>query len=61
MGSAQVSELHANFIITDRGGSAADVRALGDAVRATVEERFDVRLAYEIEFVGDWPAAGDGA
>lgn len=56
IGSAQVSELHANFIVTDRGGSAADVRALGDAVRATVEERFDVRLAYEIEFVGDWPA-----
>jgi UDP-N-acetylmuramate dehydrogenase len=61
IGSAQVSELHANFIITDRGGSAADVRALGDAVRATVEQRFDVRLAYEIEFVGDWPAAGDDA
>jgi hypothetical protein len=32
-------------------------------VRATVEERFDVRLAYEIEFVGDWaevPAADGG-
>ena len=55
VGSARVSELHANFIVTDRGGSAADVRALGDTVRATVEERFDVRLAYEIEFVGDWP------
>ena len=54
IGSARVSERHANFIVTDRGGSAADVRALGDAVRATVEERFDVRLAYEIEFVGDW-------
>jgi UDP-N-acetylmuramate dehydrogenase len=59
IGSARVSELHANFIVTDRGGSAADVRALGDAVRATVEERFDVRLAYEIEFVGDWPIAED--
>jgi len=55
VGSARVSELHANFIVTDRGGSAADVRRLGDAVRATVEERFDVRLEYEIEFVGDWP------
>ncbi|HEY7846908.1 MAG TPA: UDP-N-acetylmuramate dehydrogenase, partial [Candidatus Limnocylindria bacterium] len=42
IGSARVSERHANFIVTDRGGSAADVRALGDAVRATVEERFDV-------------------
>jgi UDP-N-acetylmuramate dehydrogenase len=60
IGSAQVSELHANFIVTDRGGSAADVRALGDAVRAAVEERFDVRLAYEIEFVGAWPAEGEG-
>ena len=60
IGSAQVSELHANFIITDRGASAADVRALGNAVRATVEERFDVRLAYEIEFVGDWPAGEHG-
>jgi UDP-N-acetylmuramate dehydrogenase len=55
IGSARVSDLHANFIVTDRGGSAADVRALGYAVRGTVEERFDVRLDFEIEFVGDWP------
>ncbi|HEX6656088.1 MAG TPA: UDP-N-acetylmuramate dehydrogenase [Candidatus Limnocylindria bacterium] len=60
IGSAQVSELHANFIVTDRGGSAADVRGLGDAVRATVEERFDVRLEYEIEFIGDWPVGTEG-
>lgn len=56
LGSATVSALHANFIGTDRGGSAADVRALGDHVRATVAERFGVTLEYEIEFVGDWPA-----
>jgi UDP-N-acetylmuramate dehydrogenase len=54
LGSARVSELHANFIVTDRGGLAADVRALGDHVRTTVAERFDVELRYEIEFVGDW-------
>ena len=54
VGSATVSTLHANFIVTDRGGRAADVRALGDLVRDAVEERFGVRLAYEIEFVGDW-------
>ncbi len=55
LGTAQVSQLHANFIVTDRGaGRAADVRALGDLVRATVSERFGVELAYEIEFVGDW-------
>lgn len=56
VGSAAVSELHANFIVTDRGASAADVRALGDRVRAEVLARFDVELAYEIEFVGDWAA-----
>ena len=55
IGSAMVSPLHANFIIADRGGRAADVRRLGDLVRATVEERFGVRLEYEIEFVGEWP------
>ena len=55
VGSAQVSTLHANFIVTDRGsGRAADVRTLGDLVRDTVAERFGIELAYEIEFVGDW-------
>lgn len=58
IGTAQVSTLHANFIVTDRGGRAADVRALGDHVRAAVAERFDVRLEYEIEFVGDWGEPG---
>ena len=55
IGSARVSELHANFIVTDRDGArASDVRAVGDHVRATVLERFGVDLHYEIEFVGDW-------
>ena len=61
VGSAMVSTLHANFIVTDRGGRAADVRALGDLVRASVAERFGVQLAYEIEFVGDWDASEDEA
>lgn len=54
IGSAEVSTLHANFIVVDRGGRAADVRAVGDHVRSTVAERFGVELTYEIEFVGDW-------
>lgn len=60
IGSAQVSTLHANFIVTDRGlgARAADVRALGDHVRAVVLDRFGVELRYEIEFVGDWDAGG---
>ncbi len=58
IGSAQVSSLHANFIVTDRGGRAADVRALGEHVRAAVAERFGVELQYEIEFVGEWQSMG---
>ncbi len=57
VGGASVSERHANFIVTERGAAAADVRALGDRVRAEVLARFGVELAYEIEFVGDWPRA----
>ena len=58
VGTAQVSTLHANFIVTDRGsGRAADVRAVGDHVRDVVADRFGVELQYEIEFVGDWRSA----
>ena len=58
IGTAQVSTLHANFIVTDRGGGrAADVQALGDHVRATVADQFSVQLRYEIDFVGDWSKA----
>ncbi|MEO8638288.1 MAG: UDP-N-acetylmuramate dehydrogenase [Chloroflexota bacterium] len=59
IGTASVSTLHANFIVTDRGGRAADVRALGDHVRTEVSARFGIDLAYEIEFVGDWATASN--
>jgi UDP-N-acetylmuramate dehydrogenase len=54
IGGAVVSEKHANFIVNDQKGTAADVRRLGDLVRDRVEAEHGVRLAYEIEFVGDW-------
>jgi UDP-N-acetylmuramate dehydrogenase len=56
IGTASVSTKHANFIVSDRGGTAADVRAVGEHVRRLVADRFGVALQYEIEFVGDWPA-----
>jgi UDP-N-acetylmuramate dehydrogenase len=56
VGTASVSSLHANFIVTERGARAADVRALGERVRAAVRDRFEVELQYEIEFVGAWDA-----
>ena len=60
IGGASVSERHANFIVTDRDARAADVRALGDRVRDEVRAQTGIELDYEIEFVGDWPAAPPG-
>jgi UDP-N-acetylmuramate dehydrogenase len=56
VGGATVSEKHANFIVNDRGCTAADVRQLGEEVRATVERERGVRLEFEIVFAGDWSA-----
>jgi UDP-N-acetylmuramate dehydrogenase len=54
VGGATVSEKHANFIVNDRRGTAADVRALAEQVRAEVAERRGIELVFEVEFVGDW-------
>lgn len=54
IGGAVVSEKHANFIVNDQKGMAADVRRVGDHVRDVVAEQTGVELMYEVEFVGDW-------
>jgi len=56
IGGAAVSEKHANFIVNDRHGSAADVRGVAEHVQAEVERRAGVRLELEIVFSGDWSA-----
>jgi len=54
IGGAAVSEKHANFIVNDGKGSAADVRRVADHLRATILDRDGVELVPEIEFVGEW-------
>jgi UDP-N-acetylenolpyruvoylglucosamine reductase len=56
IGGAVVSEKHANFILNDQKGSAADVRRLAERVQAEVEARHGVHLQFEVEFLGDWQA-----
>jgi len=56
-GTAAVSDRHANFIVTERGARAEDVRRLAEQVRAAVQAASGVALAYEIEFVGEWNGA----
>ncbi len=54
IGGASVSEKHANFLVNDGRGSAADVRHLADLVSERVRDHAGVELVPEIEFVGDW-------
>jgi len=52
-GGAQVSTLHANFIITDDGARAADVEALIAHIRGVVREQTGVELVPEVKVVGE--------
>ena len=49
-----MSEKHANFIVNDRKGTAADVRGLVDDVRGRVDRQSGIRLVEEVVFLGDW-------
>ena len=52
LGTAHVSEKHANFIQADKGGRADDVRALMEHVRRVVAERCGVTLRTEVRLLG---------
>jgi UDP-N-acetylmuramate dehydrogenase len=51
-GDAEVSPLHANFIVNHGAARAADVAALLARVRRAVFEQFGVELELEVHFVG---------
>jgi UDP-N-acetylmuramate dehydrogenase len=59
MGSAEISEKHANFFINDENGTAEDVRALIAEAWNTVREKFGVELELEVELVGNWRFGGE--
>jgi len=62
IGTARVSEKHANFVQSEEGGTAADVRAVIEAVRARVSSERGIALRSEIRLIGfpDSPADGEG-
>lgn len=51
-GGAQVSTLHANFIINTGEASASDIRRLIERVRTTVARHSGVHLRPEVHFIG---------
>lgn len=54
VGGARVSETHANFIVTQPGATARDVRGLIRQVQRMVRERYGVDLRPEVVFLGEF-------
>lgn len=52
VGGAQVSDLHANFIVNQGGATAKDVRTLMELVKARVFEAHGIELQPEVRFLG---------
>ena len=53
LGGAQMSEMHANFLINAGGATAADLEMLGEMVRKKVYDSTGITLEWEIMRVGD--------
>jgi UDP-N-acetylmuramate dehydrogenase len=49
IGNAEISDRHANFVVTHAGASARDVLRLIDLARSKVAEQFGVDLELEVQ------------
>jgi UDP-N-acetylmuramate dehydrogenase len=54
VGGAQVSPVHANFIVNVGGATAADVVAVADRAQAEVQQKFGVALEWEVRRLGEF-------
>lgn len=53
IGGAEVSSLHANFIVNTGGATAEDVLALITLMRTTVLEKFGIEMVPEVLMIGE--------
>lgn len=58
LGGAQMSDMHANFMINTGNATAADLERLGEKIRAMVADHSGIMLRWEIKRIG-LPLAGD--
>lgn len=54
IGGAEVSTLHANFIVNAGGATAKDIKELSEFVQARVAEKFGIQLNREIILLGEF-------
>ena len=52
VGGAQVSRIHANYIVNRSGATASDVKAVIDHVRDAVLREFGIELELEVRLIG---------
>jgi UDP-N-acetylmuramate dehydrogenase len=57
IGGAEVSELHANFIINCGDATATDIFQLIDYVKQQVKDKWGVDLETEVKMMGEFPAS----
>ncbi len=60
IGQAQVSPVHANFLVNLGKATAADVIAVGDHCRQCVRDTFGIELQYEVQRIGRWAVWDEG-
>jgi UDP-N-acetylmuramate dehydrogenase len=53
-GDVRVSNIHANFITNSGNAKAQEVRQLAEQMRALVQQKYDITLSEEVEYVGQW-------
>jgi UDP-N-acetylmuramate dehydrogenase len=56
LGDAEISPVHANFFVNHGGAKARDVLTLIKLAQKEVYDHFGVKLALEIELLGEWEA-----
>lgn len=54
VGGAGISKKHANFIINRKNATANQIRELAELAKETVENKFNVTLFEEVEYIGRW-------
>lgn len=54
IGGAEVSTVHANFIVNAGGATASDIKKLSEHVQKTVAEKFGIQLQREIILLGNF-------
>jgi len=53
VGGVKVSEVHGNFIVNDKHGTAADVLALIDRIKQAAREKRNLQLETEVQILGE--------